>query len=147
MADIKLNTSAGLFFDLQMQKNDLAFDDTLKTAVIVSLFTDRRVTVDELPTGEKDRRGWWADALNDDQDLIGSKLWILKREKITQDVLDRAKKYCEEALQWLIDDRIAQSVTVFVERTGLTQISIAMEIQRPQDDRIKYRYGFIWDGV
>jgi len=147
MSDIKLDTQDGLSFDVTMEKNDLKLDDSLKTAVIISLFTDRRVTVDELPDGERDRRGWWADALNDDQDLIGSKLWTLKREKITQDVLDRAKKYCEEALQWLIDDQIAQGVTVFVERAGLYQISIAIEIKRPQDDRIKYRYGFIWNGV
>ena len=144
MSDIRLDTQDGLSFDITMESNDLKLDDSLKTAVIISLFTDRRVTVDELPDGENDRRGWWADALNGDRDQIGSKLWTLKREKITQDLLDRAKKYCEEALQWLIDDQIAQSVTVFVERAGLYQISIAMEIKRPHDDRIKYRYGFIW---
>ncbi len=147
MADIKLDTQDGLSFDLTMENNDLALDDTLKTAVIISLFTDRRVTVEELPDGEKDRRGWWADALNDDQDRIGSKLWTLKREKITGEVLDRAKQYCEEALLWLTDDKIAESVTVSVERVGLYQISIGMEIKRPQDDRIKYFYDFIWEGV
>ncbi len=144
MSDIRLEPSEGLSFDLAMEKNDFALDDTLKTAVIISLFTDHRVSVDELPEGDQDRRGWWADVLNEDQDRIGSKLWILKREKITPEILDRFKSYCEEALQWLINDRIAESVAVFVERSGLTQISIGIEIKRPQDDRIKYRYGFIW---
>ncbi len=159
MADIKLDTQDGLSFDITMDKNDLALDDTLKRAIIISLFTDRRVTIDELPVGsrseavdahgENDRRGWWGDALNDDNDLIGSKLWTLNREKITQEVLGRAKRYCEEALLWLTDDQIAESVTVFVERSGLTQLSIGIEIKRPQSegDRIKYRFGFIWDGV
>lgn len=146
MSDIKLDTQDGLSFDLKMENNDFALDDTLKTAIIISLFTDHRVTVDELPDGEKDRRGWWADALNDDADQIGSKLWTLKREKITQEILDRFKQYCEESLQWLIDDKIAQSVTVSVERAGLYQISIGIEIKRPQDDSIKYRFGFIWEG-
>ena len=146
MADIKLDTQDGLSFDLKMENNDFALDDTLKTAVIISLFTDHRVTIDELPDGEKDRRGWWADALNDDGDQIGSKLWTLKREKITQEIMDRFQQYCEESLQWLIDDKIAQSVTVSVERAGLFQISIGIEIKRPQDESIKYRFGFIWEG-
>ncbi|HCU26114.1 MAG TPA: hypothetical protein DF383_13950 [Deltaproteobacteria bacterium] len=76
---------------------------------------------------------------------MGSKLWTLKREKITPDLLDRAKKYCEEALAWLAQDRIAESITVFVERANLYQISIGIEMKRPHDDRIKYRYGFIWN--
>ena len=146
MSDIKLDTQDGLSFDLQMQKNDLALDDTLKTAIIIGLFTDRRVTVEELPDGEKDRRGWWVDALNDDHDQIGSQLWTLKREKVTQGVLDRAREYCEEALQWLIDDQIAESVQVATERQGLYQIAIGVSVKRPQDDRIKYRFGFIWEG-
>ncbi|HCU26113.1 MAG TPA: hypothetical protein DF383_13945 [Deltaproteobacteria bacterium] len=56
MADIQLAAQDGLSFDIAMEKNDLKLDDTLKTAVIISLFTDRRVTVEELPDGEQDRR-------------------------------------------------------------------------------------------
>ena len=144
MSDIRLEPSEGLSFDLAMEKNDLSLDDALKSAVVISLFTDRRVSLDELPEGDRDRRGWWADALNEDDDHIGSKLWTLKREKITPEILDRFKHFCEEALQWLINDRIAESVVVFVERSGLAQISIGIEIKRPQNDRIKYRYSLIW---
>lgn len=145
MADILLKNSDGLYFDLEMKNNDLSLDLTLKTAIEISLFSDRRVSVDELPEGETDQRGWWADALNDDQDEIGSKLWLLKREKVTQNIVDRAREYCEEALQWLVTDQIAASVTVTTERQGLYQIAIGVGIQRPKDDRVKFRFGFIWE--
>jgi len=145
VSDIQLDAQGGLSFDITMENNDLKMDDSLKTAIIISLFTDRRVTVDELPDGESDLRGWWADALNGDGDQIGSKLWTLKREKITEDLLARAKRYCEEALQWLVEDEIAESVHVVTERRGLYQISIGIQIKRPYDDRIKYRFGFIWE--
>ena len=40
---------------------DFAGDDTLVTAVILSLCTDRLAQPHEVAPGE-DRRGWWADA-------------------------------------------------------------------------------------
>src|SRR5262249_44555857 len=143
-------TSDGISYDLLMENNDLAVDETLKTAILVSLLTDRRVTVEELPPEETDQRGWWADALNDDsgagKDQIGSQLGLLKREEGTPGVVNRAREYCEEALQWMIDDKIAQSITVTTERAGLYQISIGIAIKRPQDDRVQFKFGFIWQG-
>ncbi|NCB53153.1 MAG: hypothetical protein EOM54_14955, partial [Clostridia bacterium] len=38
---------------------DLSSDKGLETAVIVSLFTDRRADGEELPPNEKTKRGWW----------------------------------------------------------------------------------------
>jgi phage gp46-like protein len=43
-------------------------------------------------------------------DQIGSKLWLLKREKRTLETLNRAEEYAVEALQWMIEDGVADSV-------------------------------------
>lgn len=66
-------------------------DGSLQTAVIISLFTDKR-DPSALPD---DARGFWGD------DEIGSLRWTLSREKQTSEVLNRLIKYDTDALQWL----------------------------------------------
>jgi phage gp46-like protein len=134
------------YYDLAILNNDLEAEEGLKTAILISLFTDRRVTAEELPPEERDRRGWWADALNADDDQIGSKLWLLKREKITTQVIAKFQQYCEEALQWLVDDGIAESVDVIVERSGTYQVSIEIDLIRGHDEDGQ-KYAFVWDGT
>lgn len=113
MPDILLAFGA-LGMDLQLAQNDLLTDDSLLTAVIISLFTDRQAEPgDELPAGGSDRRGWWADAtLPGGKDKIGSRLWLLKREKQLPSVLARIKEYAEEALAWLVTDGHVQAIRV-----------------------------------
>lgn len=143
--DIKLISTTDNLYDVLFEKNDFSTEEGLWTAVIISLFTDQRVTAEELPDGETDKRGWWGDVLNSDNDKIGSKLWLLEREKITNAVLEDFKNYCEDALQWIIDDEIAESISVTVERIDLNAISVVIEIYRPQDERQRYLYGYIWN--
>ena len=49
-------------------------------------------------------------------DKLGSKLWLLLRQKITDETLNRAQEYAYDALKWLIDDGICSDITVDVER-------------------------------
>ena len=94
-------------FDITLDGPDLGAEHGLRTAVLISLFTDRRAEADDvIPDGTTNRRGWWADP------ALGSRLWLLGREKQTAEVLNRARDYAEEALQWLIDEGIAQEVAV-----------------------------------
>lgn len=79
---------------------DMLTDDSLTSDVIISLYTDRRaLDSDEIPGGDTDRRGWWGDSFRPRP--IGSRLWLLSREKTLQSVLDRAAEYALEALLWL----------------------------------------------
>ena len=112
MADVRLVWQAGLGIgDLRVEGVDLERDDGLETAVLVSMFTDRRVSAEELPRGESDRRGWWGDVLADvDGDEIGSKIWLLERSKQSNEALVFAEEYTREALAWMIEDGIAVSV-------------------------------------
>lgn len=133
--------------DLALEQFALAADDGLETAVILSLFTDARASDDDpLPFGESDRRGWWADAFPSvDRDRIGSRLWLLRREKQTQDTLNRAREYAEEALAWLIADGVARSVEVesFIVRNGVLGLSVV--IQRPDASIARFRYETLWN--
>jgi len=116
--------------DLQLADSDLLTDDSLLTAVIISLFTDRQADPgDELPAGGNDRKGWWGDTtLPGGKDKIGSRLWLLKREKQLPSVLARAKEYAEEALAWLVTDGhvLAVGVTVTAPARGLWLLTVRL---------------------
>lgn len=116
-------------FDLALSGADLASEDTLASAVLVSLLSDRLAERYEVSSGE-DRRGWWADAYAGSNHKTGSRLWLLEREKQLPGVVLRCKQYCEEALQWFIDDELAKAitVTVFAPRTGWLAALIKFEI-------------------
>lgn len=106
-------------FDLSLTGADLAGDDTLASAVLTSLLCDRLAETYEISAGQ-DRRGWWADIYAASNHKTGSRLWLLEREKQLPSVVKRCQQYCEEALQWLIDDGMASGITVtaFVPRAG-----------------------------
>lgn len=88
-------------------------DDGIGTAILISLFTDRRVTADE---AEGDRRGWIGDALSEiEGDRIGSRLWLLKREKATEETRQRAVEYAIEALAWMEDDALITGLEIEAE--------------------------------
>lgn len=90
--------------------------DSLSRAVVISLFTWQRASqTDEVDNDQ--RMGWWGDTFAENKgDKIGSKLWLLLRQKITEETLNRAQEYAYESLKWLIDDGICSDITVNVER-------------------------------
>ena len=136
-------------FDLAIAEGDLAADSSLETAVLLSLYTDRRaLDEDELPDGGTDRRGWWADAYGDRQ--IGSRLWLLSREKELDSVLRRAEEYASEALAWLTEDEIAASVEVEAIHLRRGVLQLIVRIQRGEGSALERRYDYVWgvtDGV
>lgn len=133
-------------FDLSLLETDLTTDEGLQTAVIVSLFTDRRANDDDaLPGNDTDKRGWWADAWPEiDRDRIGSRLWLLWREKQTPATASRAREYAQEALEWLTEDGIASSVTVSAEWLRMGWLELVIVIQRPSGDAVEYRFSYVW---
>lgn len=148
MSDIKT-----VFIDLERgadyvldASSGLAEDSGLESAVIISLFTDRRANADDvLPDGGNDLRGWWADSFNDNfNDKIGSRLWLLSREKQLPSVMVRAREYAVEALQWLIDDGVAESVAVEVSNPRMGILALAVSIYRPLRPVTQYRFETFW---
>jgi phage gp46-like protein len=60
-------------------------------------------------------------------DLIGSRLWLLKRTPITAPVLVRLKAYAEEALAWMLVDEVVGALDVTVTQTGLNSVEIVAD--------------------
>src|SRR5512143_214117 len=99
--------------DLSLIDSDVASDQGLLTAVLLSLFLDRRAEDDDIPpSGDaRDRRGWWADEfLEPEGDKIGSRLWLLDRSKIVGETTKRADEYAREALAWMLSDRVVSRI-------------------------------------
>lgn len=124
----------------------LATGSDLVTAVLISLFSDRRANDDDTPPdGSDDRRGWWGDL---DQDVpIGSRLWLLDRSKLTQDVANTARTYCIEALQWLIDDQVVASVQVSTVIASRSQLDVSISIRRHDGTVVPLKYSWAWNAT
>jgi len=126
--------------DMAVAAGDLLADDSLATAVILSLGTDARAAADEaLPDPrDTDRRGWWGDLPVDAAtaparpDRLGSRLWLLRRSTATARTARLAEAYAREALAWLVEDRVAQSVDVATQLLP-GRIDLAITIRRGRE--------------
>jgi len=138
-------TSAATGFRLEHDGSDFETHEGLETAIQISLFTDARVEADELPSWETEKRGWWGDLFSSvPGDRTGSKLWLLAREKRLEDVPPRAEEYCREALAWLIEDGVAESIEVDVEIQGQI-LAIGVTVKRPNAGDIRFSYQYAWN--
>ncbi|MDH5753332.1 MAG: phage GP46 family protein [Deltaproteobacteria bacterium] len=144
--DLKLTWNAEkMLADISLAGADLATDEGLETAVLISLFTDRRAEDDDdLPGDPQDKRGWWADAFQEDK--IGSRLWLLSRAKSTTEVLIKAREYAEEALAWMIADGVARAVKATAEKSE-DMLALKVEIHRPDGKAQQYRFEAFWEGA
>ncbi|EDB0139767.1 phage GP46 family protein, partial [Salmonella enterica] len=124
MADVAIVWRSG-HGDLVLNGPDLLTDDSIKTAVIISLFTDRRAQPsDPVPDGTTDRRGWWADSFR--KRPIGSRLWLLSREKTLASVVERTAAYADEALAWLKPAGLVTSVTCTAARVAHDRLRLSV---------------------
>ncbi|MCP4448270.1 MAG: hypothetical protein GY811_23465 [Myxococcales bacterium] len=146
MGDLYLKWGNGSA-DLVLLDDDLEADDGLRTAILLSLFTDRRADQgDELPGGEDDRRGWWGDEfLQNENDRMGSKLWMLERSTITENLVPSVERHALQALEWLIDDGVASSVDVLAEVDG-DRVSYLVSIGRPGEDLARFKFEHAREG-
>lgn len=134
--------------DLVRGDEDLEGDNGLETAVLISLFCDKRAEdEDKLPGDLSDRRGWWADEFAEEEgDLIGSRRWLLDRSARRSDVPDLLEEYDREALAWLLRDKVASQIDVTVEVAGQFVFE-TITIYRPGKDPATFRFSHVWPEV
>lgn len=129
-----------LAYDNNLQRADLVkkgghFDTTLdlETVVTISLFTERREP-SEIDPGELYRGGWPGDSFDEDGDLIGSRLWRLRRKTATEANLATAKAFIEEALAWMLRLKVARSIVVTTAKgETLDMLRFTTAIHQPGD--------------
>lgn len=129
--------------DLKKDSLGLLADEGMETAITISLFSDKRAGSEELPPGVNEKRGWWGDTVSEvDQDKIGSKLWLLEREKILPATANRAEEYVRDALEWLIEDGVALSIDV---QAGFEDKILVIKIEIVRSNGASQKYSVRWD--
>lgn len=159
MTDLALTWSDDLGADLSLAGGALATHDGMRTAILLSLFTDARAPEGmALPEDGDDRRGWWGNAFSgevsdaaadsDVRNHLGSLLWTLRRAKVLSSVTAQARQFAYEALAWLIRDGVVKTITVEVEaqvQDGLRQLlAIGVILERPEGPA-RERHDFTWE--
>lgn len=104
---------------------EFSLENGVQSMILISLFTNKDDGVNRDVAGS--RLG-----LN-----VGSLLWTLINEPKDQVVIQRAENYAREALQWLLDEKIAQSVNITAQ--GLNQDGILIKVQVQQAKNNRYR--------
>lgn len=133
----------------------LDIENGLTSVVLVSLFTDRRAKPDdEIPDARAgqhaitiDKRGWAGDTLNENGDRIGSRLWLLQREKQTEETRRKAIEYAKEALNHLIADNIVSDVTVDAEWEGIGRLNMVITLIKNDGETAIVQLTDIFGGV
>lgn len=147
MADVKIKFK-DLIFDISYVLGGLETEIGLENAVLISLFTDARILEEELPKNEIIRGGWFGDAISDyANDRIGSKLWLLDRTSNLKDARNKAEQYAREALDWMIIDGVAQSITVKAFVSNRERIDLDINILKPNERATFFwRFQLFWEG-
>jgi len=119
--------------------------DSLTRAVVMSLFTWRRAAPDDVVDHPM---GWWGDSYPTVQnDRIGSRLYQLRRAKLTNQTVNRARGFVGEALQWLTDDGVAAKVDTTLERQGLDMLAVSVSVYQRDGTRHDVNFDDIWSAL
>jgi phage gp46-like protein len=119
----------------------------LTRAVIISLFTWRRAATDD-PVDDEELFGWWGDsypAIADDR--IGSRLWLLRRVKLTAQTQRDAEFYAREALQWLLDDGHVIGLEVSSEQVDLNRLNLLTTLTVSSGARLNINPSSAWQVI
>jgi phage gp46-like protein len=148
MTDVRTSWDPWRFTgDWILEPPDLASGRDLETAAIISLFTDRLALADDIlpDPQDSDRRGWWAD-WDAAEGPIGSRLWLLTREKTLEETRLRAEDYCRESLRWLLDDDVADSVEVSAAYNAQApgRLDVDVIITRHRRVLLERRFSWAW---
>lgn len=145
--------------DMALTSGALLGDDGLRTAILISLFSNARAPAGaDLPERGDDRQGWWGDefaAANtatsgpaSEADALGSTLWLLRRAKLLPAVVEQARAAAAAALGWLVRDGVASSVTVLAQARGADSgaglLALGVVLDRPAGPG-RQRFDYTWD--
>lgn len=116
----------------------------LTRSVLISLFTWRRAADDDA-LDDEERFGWWGDSFPSvADDRIGSRLWLLRRVKLTRQTQLDAEFYAREALQWLIDDGHCSAIEIQSERLDAQRLNLRTVLTLADGERLDINPTHSW---
>ena len=122
-------------------------ESALTRAVLISLFTWRRALTDD-PVDDEELFGWWGDSYPDiADDRIGSRLWLLRRVKLTDATQRDAEFYANEALRWLLDEGHAIAIEISSDKADISRLNLTVILTVPGGDRIEIKPISSWQVI
>lgn|SRR5512139_3921855 len=140
-ADAVLDANRHYDFSLDAA-GDIATADQLDTALLMSLFCERRASASEVPHPQL-RRGWIGNEGTDFE--LGSKLWLYEQARLTRTTLNSLETEVMAGLQWLVTDGIALRVTTTVSATS-AGAQVQVGLHRPNSEVVNNFY-LLWEGT
>lgn len=132
--------------DITVTHNGLSLDEGLVTQVLICLFTDARADDDDvIPDGSGDPRGWPGDTYSDFS--WGSRLWLLEREKLTEDVRLRVEDYARLSMQPLLRAGYARNATVTASIIVPDRIAFQVVLTRPDKTTLTIEITRRWEAT
>ncbi|MDH0615934.1 MULTISPECIES: phage GP46 family protein [unclassified Agrobacterium] len=132
---------------------DLRAEQGLATQVLILLMTDRRVEESELRDDEQNR-GWLGDSFDrlDGEDVLGSRLWLLRRRSIYDGIEVDAQDYAREALQPLVTQgAVARIDVAAIANRAENRLDLDIALYgRDGESVFNQKFGLLWrqiDGV
>lgn len=120
-------------------QGDIETADQLETAILMSLFCEKRAAPSEVPNPSR-RRGWIGNVATPGIE-IGSKLWLYEQARVTRTVLNGIQAEGLDAVNWLVEDGIASRVD-----TNVTTNELIVDLYRPNSEVVSVYYP-LWQGT
>lgn len=140
--DVLLQKNEDGVFDLVPEGTDFKSTNGLETAILLSLFTNARASQGEVPESSR-RQGWSGNILTQNENYeLGGELWTLDQARLDQVTENRVKNFARNSLAWLINDRIAETINVELERRNNRAVFVVIELFRAKN--LIARYITLW---
>ncbi|GHM55591.1 hypothetical protein ECZU51_42610 [Escherichia coli] len=117
--------------------------DPLTRAVVISLFTGGGLNLMTMPTSRWDGGDTWPAVQND---RYGSRLWLLQRSKLTNQLVQTVRGYIRECLQWMIDDGVVSRIDLDIRRTGINELGNSITLWR-RDGPVMISFDDLWSAI
>ena len=129
-------------FDIAIDADgDFKSVEGLSTAILTSLLTDARADQDQVFEPQL-RRGWIGSPIIDHE--LGSKIWLTSPSRRTASEVAKAATFAREALQWMIDAKVAKNIAVTSEITGPYNAGLRITIITP-DGSVSTEFLELWE--
>lgn len=116
-------------------------------AVMISLYTWRRAATDD-PVDDEELYGWWGDSYPAvAADRIGSRLWLLRRVKLTEATQRDAEFYADEALRWLLDDGHVINIEIVSEKVDISRLNLGVTLTILGGARLEIKPTTAWQVI
>ena len=142
--DLKLTRNNGIY-DLTIKDGDYESIESFDTALIMTIFGERRANESNQPINQN-RRGWWGNIVLDQEGFeYGSLLWTFYQTRLNTDTKNLLQSKLFEAIEWFIIDGLLVNAEVNSEIIN-NNIKFTITLFR-SNNNVESRSFKLWDNT